>query len=342
MQLWKSRAIFLVGLIILIEVSSKISATKAQNASNARFSATTTIEWSHNGELLAIGGSEGVWILNNEFQETHHFDNLPGEVPSLTWSPDDSKLASALYNADQLDTGLIVTDIATGETILTINHNITSPIIWQPNGNYIAAGDYTGGIHIWDATDGEEILSFQQEDENYPSYPNSVSAVCWNTDGTEVTGLLFGSTYVLDITSGNVVVYRGVGSLHGGACNPQNTVIVTTFLTLIYLQPEAQNYQLESQSSTVDGFAVSWHPTGDLFAINREDGEIQIWGIETGEIIATLQGGMIERTATYREYHDSLAWSPDGSMLAEAGQDGIVRIWNADTYELITTLNFTE
>jgi WD40 repeat protein len=79
------------------------------------------------------------------------------------------------------------------------------------------------------------------------------------------------------------------------------------------------------------GTAVQWSPKNGRLAVGNDNGTVQIWSPETGQIVAVLgghEGGIT-----------SLAWSPDGNWLATSGEsDNDVRVWEAATGELAAVL----
>jgi hypothetical protein len=69
--------------------------------------------------------------------------------------------------------------------------------------------------------------------------------------------------------------------------------------------------------------AVVFSPDGQLLAIGRTDGEIQLWDVATG---ARLRGWPGHAQGTWR-----LRFVGDGSRLASVGCDGAFRLWETET-----------
>lgn len=70
--------------------------------------------------------------------------------------------------------------------------------------------------------------------------------------------------------------------------------------------------------------AVAFHPHGQLFASGGEQPVVQIWNLEEGAPLLSLQGH------THRVW--SLAFSPDGALLASCGDDQSVRLWETASW----------
>jgi WD40 repeat protein len=234
--------------------------------------------------------------------------------------------------------------IETRQILVSVSGHFTTPVVWSPDGSAIAAGDYFGVIRAWDALTGEEILSFQENVEDYAFSTNSALMLCWNASENHLIGRFFLGVYVWNLETEDVEYFARVPSVlwGSGACNPDVTVLVTTDSYRVDLTTGEYQDHWTGEYPLSSDFSVIWHPNGNHLATNSENHIVEIWDAANGELITTLEGGMIRAEVAYNEYNDSLAWSPDGSMFAEAGQDGIVRIWDAETYELIQTLDFTD
>ena len=82
-------------------------------------------------------------------------------------------------------------------------------------------------------------------------------------------------------------------------------------------------------SGAGDVHAVAWAPVGNLIAIGRADGRVEIRG-PAGGLLRTCRGhsGFIAR----------LAFSPAGDRLASASGDGTIRLWDPADGRLLQTL----
>lgn len=74
-----------------------------------------------------------------------------------------------------------------------------------------------------------------------------------------------------------------------------------------------------------------WHikfsPDSSRLAAGGDDGQLDIWSVEDGNQLATLQGSTHRIT--------SLDWSPDGAKLAYSSDDSITRVWDTKKYVLL-------
>lgn len=85
---------------------------------------------------------------------------------------------------------------------------------------------------------------------------------------------------------------------------------------------------LKGHSSAVKSIACS--PDGQILASGGEDKTINLWNLQTRELIRTLEGHSKDVT--------SVAFSPDGQILASGSEDKTIKLWNWHTGELQKTL----
>jgi len=73
-----------------------------------------------------------------------------------------------------------------------------------------------------------------------------------------------------------------------------------------------------------DYHGVAFHPDGRRVACGSERGTVDVWDVETMELLAEIDA---HSSIAY-----SVAFSPDGSRLVSGGNDNVIRIWDAETY----------
>jgi len=83
-------------------------------------------------------------------------------------------------------------------------------------------------------------------------------------------------------------------------------------------------------SSQEEVYCIAVSPAGKLLVSGGEDKTVQFWDIQTGKLLATLEGhsGPVK----------SLAISPDGKLLVSGGEDHTVRLWDIQTRKQLATL----
>jgi WD40 repeat protein len=228
-----------------------------------------TAAWSPDGDkfaLIRMYQPEGFLGLLGitELLDTHSWqvkDRFPDEFafPSkdLVWSPDGSKIASAFYTCDTLDSipacdlpSFYVVDVSTG-SVLWVHEDleVTYDLAWSPDGSKLAIGG--SEVFIFDPISGERIQGWDIDGPNagMPEYFD------WSPDGRQLAAATQkGLVTVFDIETGDTVL---------------------SFETLTF--PEAVH-------------ALDWNSTGDKLAIGAAladeytlapggEGVVEVWSI---------------------------------------------------------------
>lgn len=167
-----------------------------------------TLEWHPNGEVLAVGGSLGLWLYDENLEDVAYFPESD-EIIRLAWSPDGNQLAMANWD------GIVrIWDVSLSPLDFTLNREWTfseytylpMQAAWSPDGDMLAILVLGGGARILDVMTGEMLLKI----------PDLVSAMHWNPDGTQVVGevdlgeLVGQQVRVWEIATGNIInTYHG-------------------------------------------------------------------------------------------------------------------------------------
>lgn len=85
-----------------------------------------------------------------------------------------------------------------------------------------------------------------------------------------------------------------------------------------------------SPSNAAGIAALAFSPDGQVIAAGLNNGAIELWNIESRELIHSLTGH-------YDALRD-LAFSPDGQILVSASLDDTLRVWDVETGELLRVL----
>lgn len=353
----KTWVLLLIMAVILVTGPIQGFASDAQpyspnvyiRESSCKGDGVTSLAWSPNGNVLAIGDREGIHLYSGGFEPIGLLTGNSEVLTVLEWSPDGNLIAGASLR----DSNIWVWNIEQGEVITTFSHHDRSiqALAWNPNKLIIASGTDNFGkkdevLYVWDAMTGEILQSFST-----PPF-GLVSAMDWNTDGSQLlfanyadaeTSGIYGWNPTSDeisrvISANNVYKTIVAVSPNDRLIAVESTItweggyhIALEIRDIATEEPVRQFVSYDSHLAT-----VTWHPTDStLLAANSGDNKVRIWSLQQTEPVAILDSGISAKSAIL-PYTDSLAWRPDGTQLAEAGCDGFVRVWDTTNYDLMT------
>jgi serine/threonine protein kinase/WD40 repeat protein len=239
----------------------------------------------------AFPGTVKVWDAQTG-QELLAIQGHTGEVQSMAFSPDGTRLTSASATWDKTRDNYIagelkVWDARTGKELLAIKGSIQAifKATFSPDGTRVATVSWTdrngpGELKVWDAQTGQQLLSLKGQSDGF-------TIVTFSPDNKRL------------ITADE---------------NPRTPLIKVW---------DAQTGQVlfifQGHASWIGQVALS--ADGKRLASSSHDRTLRIWDLETGQEI-----GILRRHAAGAK---SLAFSPDGGRLAFAGGSGEgVKVWD--------------
>jgi len=290
------------------------------------------VVWSPDGALLAVAGSEGVYLYTTETWE--RLAALESGAVSLAFSPDGKTLATA--QAETIQLWDISGVLQTGELKLKrklIGESQINQIAFRPGegGQTLAAAGEDTLVHVWDVETGEPVrvlegLTGPVTSVAFSPDGNSLAAgavtdcaanivfMIWNPDDGEVLTTWGGApSTVMSVAFNPNGQQFAVGGIWGLQLIDVNTL---------------ETWDLPGHTASVTSIAYS--PDGKLFASGSEDQTIRLWETQSQESLHVLAG--------HTDTVTSVAFSPDGEELASGSYDGTVQFWEAKTGKILRAL----
>uniref|UniRef100_A0A3P9KJ77 WD repeat domain 1 n=1 Tax=Oryzias latipes TaxID=8090 RepID=A0A3P9KJ77_ORYLA len=208
---------------------------------------------------------------------------------------------------------------------------------YAPSGFYIASGDASGKIRIWDTTQKEHMLKYE-----YTPISGKIKDIAWTEDSKRIAVVgdgreKFGAVFLWD--SGSSV---GELSGHSKLINsvdirqkrPYRLAAASDDTCGSFFEgpPFKFKFTLRDHSQFVN--CVRFSPDGNRFATAGADGQIFLYDGTTGESVGTLGGEKAHGGGIY-----ALSWSPDSSQLISASGDKTVKLWDVGAGTAVTTFN---
>jgi WD40 repeat protein len=173
-------------------------------------------------------------------------------------------------------------------------------IAWSPDDQYLACSFSAGGIKVWHAGMGDEVLSEEG--------PGSFANLTWSPNGTQLAAARY---------------YRArAGS------RDENRYALS-----VYDLPGKRKLRTffdQKGGSRFNRDGIAWSADGHRLAAVAPDGErVAVWDVNTGRELFTFKRFAL--TNTQNRQTQVLQWSPDGQTIVAAGADGELHAWDAGT-----------
>ena len=204
-------------------------------------------------------------------------------------------------------------------------------LAFSSKGDYFAAGDSNGKIHLLRMEDEQPIATFQKhnwwtvslafssDDEKLVSSSIDGTIKLWDVSTKQCLHNLVGHTqwiWTVAFSRDNQIIASG---------SNDETIRLWDANT-------GQNIRtIKGHSSWVLAIAFSprssqaepWEP--EILASGSHDKTIKLWDIKTGKCLKTFQG--------HEDAIWSVAFSPDGKTIASCGCDKTIKLWDVETGE---------
>ncbi|XP_051175516.1 actin-interacting protein 1 [Leptopilina boulardi] len=207
---------------------------------------------------------------------------------------------------------------------------------YSPSGFYIASGDQSGKIRIWDTVNKEHILKNEFQPISGP-----IKDIAWSQDSQRLIVVgegreRFGHVFMAE-TGTSVGEISGqsksINSCDFRPTRPFRLITGSEDNTIAVFEGPPFKFKMTKQDHTRFVQAVRYSPTGNLFASAGFDGKVFIYDGVSSEIIGEV-GSPAHQGGVY-----GVAWKPDGTQLLTASGDKTCKLWDVETRTMICEFN---
>ena len=138
----------------------------------------------------------------------------------------------------------------------------------------------------------------------------------------------------------------GNQGIAGGEFSPDSNFVVTYGQeSFLFTPPETSPHVSVYDSSTgnllvelpISASSLSFSPDSNTLATGGEDGEVKIWNIPSGELVASLAGRVSLDFEGQGRAVDILSFSSSGSVIWAFGGNSTIRVWNVSDRALVSS-----
>ncbi|KAJ2159353.1 WD40 repeat-like protein [Coemansia sp. RSA 552] len=214
---------------------------------------------------------------------------------------------------------------------------------FSPSGYYVASGDVSGKVRIWDSINDEHILKSE-----FQPIAGRIADIAWDMDSQRIMAVGDGKNgfgHVFTYDSGN-----SVGTVMGhskviNACSmrqsrPFRAVTCSDDRTCVFYHGAPYNYVTSLKDH--DGFVqdVRYSPSDEYFVTVGSDKNIFLYDGKTAELVRQVAAGSPESAHTGSIF--SVAWSPDSKYIVTSSGDRTCKFWDIAGDRLVGTVKIGE
>ncbi|OAV88184.1 hypothetical protein PTTG_29123 [Puccinia triticina 1-1 BBBD Race 1] len=252
---------------------------------------------------------------------------------------DSNEKGSILFAAGR---SIFIKNLDTHQSVSYSGHvRPTTVAKFSPSGFYVASGDSSGSVRVWDIAGEEQILKVEVK-----AISGKINDLAWDAEngGKRIVAVgegreRFGHAFTID--GGNSVGEiaghsKPITSVCVRSVRPFRAVTGSDDTTLVFFNGTPYKFSKTIRTHSRFVQTVEYAKDGSLFASGGSDSKLFVYDGSTGDTICQLGGEDVAEKHTGTVY--SIGWSKlHPSALASFSADGKVMRWDASTQKHVGT-----
>ncbi|XP_006815647.1 WD repeat-containing protein 1-B-like [Saccoglossus kowalevskii] len=233
---------------------------------------------------------------------------------------------------------VIIRDIESPEIAdVYTEHSVQATVAkYAPSGFYIASGDVSGKIRIWDTTQKEHILKYE-----YHSLGGQIKDIAWSPDSKRIVAVgdgreKYGNVFMWDTgtTVGEIIGHsKAINSVDFKSSRPFRIVTASEDNDSNFYEGPPFKFKHSAKDHGRFVNCIRYSPNGDRYLTGGADGKSFIYEGKTGEKIAELGNGA---KSAHAGGIYGVCWSPDNTQVLTVSADKTAKIWDIEKHQVVT------